>query len=39
MRKTVAFAIIALVSAILMVPAMVWAQDEVVQQFNNGSIN
>ena len=39
MRKTVAFAIIALVSAILMVPAMVWAQGEVVQQFNNGSIN
>jgi len=39
MRKTVAFAIFALVSAILMVPAMVWAQDEVVQQFNNGSIN
>jgi hypothetical protein len=39
MRKTVAFAIIALVSAILMVPAMLWAQSEVVQQFNNGSIN
>lgn len=39
MRKTVAFATIALVSAILMVPAMVWAQNEVVQQFNNGSIN
>ena len=39
MRKTVAFAIVALVSAILMVPAMVWTQDEVVQQFNNGSIN
>ncbi len=39
MRKTVAFATIALVSAILMVPAMVWAQGEVVQQFNNGSIN
>jgi hypothetical protein len=39
MRKTVAFAIIAVVSAFLMVPAMVWAQNEVVQQFNNGSIN
>ncbi len=39
MRKTVAFATIALVSAILMVPAMVWAQGEVVQEFNNGSIN
>lgn len=39
MRKTVAFAVIALVSAILMVPAMVWAQGEVVQQYNNGSIN
>lgn len=39
MRKTVAFATIALVSAILMVPAMVWAQGEVVQEFNSGSIN
>jgi hypothetical protein len=39
MRKTVAFAVIALVSAILMVPAMVWAQGEVVQVNDNGSIN
>ena len=30
---------IVLVSAILMVPAMVWAQGEVMQQYNNGSIN
>jgi hypothetical protein len=39
MRRTTAFAIIALVSAILMMPAMIWAQSEVVQQFDNGSIN
>jgi len=39
MRKTVAFAVIALVSAILMMPAMVWAQGEVVQVYDNGSIN
>ncbi len=39
MRKTAAFAVIALVSAILMVPAMVWAQGEVVQVYDNGSIN
>ena len=39
MRRTTAFAIIALVSVTLMVPAMIWAQAEVVQYFDNGSIN
>ncbi|MDH3803038.1 MAG: hypothetical protein OEU80_13255 [Deltaproteobacteria bacterium] len=39
MRRTVAFAIVVFVSAVLMVGAMVWAQGEVVQQFDQGSIN
>lgn len=39
MRKTVAFAIVVFVSVVLMVGAMVWAQGEVVQQFDHGSIN
>ncbi len=39
MRRTTAFAIIALVSVTLMVPAMIWAQAEVVQYFDDGSIN
>ena len=39
MRKTVAFAVIALVSAILVMPATIWAQGEVVQVLDNGSIN
>ena len=39
MRKSARLAIIAMVSAFLMVPAMVCAQGEVVQQYNNGSIN
>lgn len=38
MRKTVAFAIVVFVSVVLM-GAMVWAQGEVVQQFDHGSIN
>ena len=39
MRRTVAFTIVVFVSAVLMVGAMVWAQGEVVQQFDQGSIN
>ncbi len=39
MRRTAAFAIVVFVSAFLMVGAMVWAQGEVVQQFDQGSIN
>lgn len=39
MRRTVAFTIVVFVSAVLMVGAMVWAQAEVVQQFDQGSIN
>jgi hypothetical protein len=39
MRRTVAFAIVVFVSAVLMVAAMVWAQGEVVQHFDQGSIN
>jgi len=39
MRRTAAFAIIALVLVTLMAPAMIWAQVEVVQHFDNGSIN
>jgi len=39
MRRTVRFAIIAMVSAFLMVPAVVCAQDGVVQQYDSGSIN
>lgn len=39
MRRTVAFTIVVFVSAVLMVGAVVWAQGEVVQQFDQGSIN
>ncbi len=39
MRRTAAFALIALILVTLMVPAMIWAQVEVVQHFGNGSIN
>jgi hypothetical protein len=39
MRRTVPFTIVVFVSAVLMVGAMVWAQGEVVQQFDQGSIN
>ena len=39
MRRTTAFTIIALVSATLMVPAVIWAQSRVIQQFDNGTID